>query len=152
MLDGANLYFPRPAIKLTLDVPALLALPEERAAAVAGEVGLMAGAPGPPGGEQRRRFATRLLAHLVRRTAAAAGVRALAVRSRPGPEPTQVVVAYPWRRQHAAEALGLAVAELVADIAAPAWPSGSGSAGRRCATSSPARARRCPCPTSRRWR
>ena len=119
VLDGANLYFPRPAIKLTLFVPALLALPEERAAAVAAEVGLTTGAPGTPGGEQRRRFATRLVGHLVRRTAAAAGVRALAVRSRPGPEPTQLVIAYPWRRQHAAEALGLAVAELVADLDAP---------------------------------
>ncbi|MFL6183768.1 MAG: Mur ligase, partial [Actinomycetes bacterium] len=119
VLDGANLYFPRPAIKLTLDVAALLSLPEERAAGVAGEVGLTAGAPGPPGGEQRRRFATRLLAHLVRRTAAAAGVRALAVRGRPGPEPAQVVVAYPWRRQHAAEALGRAVAALVASAADP---------------------------------
>ena len=48
VLDGANLYFPRPAIKLTLDVPGLLSLPEERVAAVAGEVGLMAGSPGPP--------------------------------------------------------------------------------------------------------
>src|SRR4029453_1933373 len=104
VLDGANLYFPRPAIKLTLDVAALLSLAEERAAAVAGEVGLMAGAPGPPGTEQRRRFATRLLAHLVRRTAAAAGVRGLAVRGRPGPAPAQVVVAYPWRRPPAAAA------------------------------------------------
>ena len=119
VLDGANLYFPRPAIKLTLDVPELLSLPEERAGAVAAEVDLTAGSPGPPGGEQRRRFATRLLAHLVRRTAAAAGVRALAVRSRPGPEPTQVVVAYPWRRQHAAEALGRAVAELAATLDVP---------------------------------
>jgi cyanophycin synthetase len=68
VLDGPNLYFPRPAIKLTLDVAGLLGLPEERAAA--------------------------------------SGVRALAVRSRPGPDPTQVVVAYPWRRLHAAEALG----------------------------------------------
>jgi cyanophycin synthetase len=85
VLDGANLYFPRPAVKLTLDVPGLLSLPEERAAAVAAEVGLTAGSPGPAGGEQRRRFATRLLAHLVRRIAAAAGVRAPAVRSRPGP-------------------------------------------------------------------
>ena len=50
VLDGANLYFPRPAIKLTLEVPGLLSLPEERVAAVAGEVGLMAGSPGPPGG------------------------------------------------------------------------------------------------------
>ena len=119
VLDGANLYFPRPAIKLTLDVPELLSLPEEQAGAVAAEVDLTAGSPGPPGGEQRRRFATRLLAHLVRRTAAAAGVRALAVRSRPGPEPTQVVVAYPWRRQHAAEALGRAVAELAATLDVP---------------------------------
>jgi cyanophycin synthetase len=119
VLDGANLYFPRPAIKLTLDVPELLWLPEERAGAVAAEVDLTAGSPGQPGGEQRRRFATRLLAHLVRRTAAAAGVRALAVRSRPGPEPTQVVVAFPCRRRHAAEALGRAVAELAAAIDAP---------------------------------
>src|SRR5215204_774983 len=103
VLDGANLYFPRPAIKLTLAVPGLLSLPEERAAAVAGEVGLMAGSPGPPGGEQRRRFATRLLAHLIRRTAAAAGVRALAVRSRPGPGPAQRV-----------EAAGAAVAQVEA--------------------------------------
>jgi len=119
VLDGANLYFPRPAIKLTLDVAGLLALPEEAAAAAAAAAGLTAAAPGSPGGEQRRRFAIRLLAHLVRRTAAAAGVPALAVRSRPGPEPTQVVVAYPWRRQQAAEALGLAVAELAAAAGAP---------------------------------
>jgi cyanophycin synthetase len=119
VLDGANLYFPRPAIKLTLDVAGLLALPEELAAAAAGRAGLAGGQPGAPGSEQRRRFATRLLAHLVRRAAAAAGVRALAVRSRPGPEPTQVVVAYPWRRQHAAEALGRAVAGLAAAVDAP---------------------------------
>jgi cyanophycin synthetase len=121
VLDGANLYFPRPAIKLTLDVTRLLGLPEPEAAAVAARAGLagrtFGGAAGPPGSEQRRRFATRLLAHLVRRTAAAAGVRALAVRSRPGPEPGQVVVAYPWRRLHAAEALGRAVAALAAEPA-----------------------------------
>jgi cyanophycin synthetase len=34
VLDGPNLYFPRPAIKLTLDVGGLLGLPEERAAAL----------------------------------------------------------------------------------------------------------------------
>ena len=131
VLDGANLYFPRPTIKLTLAVPGLLSLPEGQAAAVAGEVGLTAGSPGPPGGEQRRRFATRLLAHLVRRTAAEAGVRALAVRSRPGPEPAQLVVAYPWRRQHAAEALGRAVAELVASMGTPGLAERLEEAGAR---------------------
>jgi cyanophycin synthetase len=147
VLDGANLYFPRPAIKLTLDVPALLSLPGERAAAVAGEVGLTAAAPGPPGGEQRRRFATRLLAHLVRRTAAAAGVRALAVRSRPGPEPTQVVVAYPWRRQHAAEALGRAVAELVAGIDAPGLAERVGQRGAALRDVEPGPGPSLPVPT-----
>ena len=131
VLDGANLYFPRPTIKLTLAVPGLLSLPEGRAAAVAGDVGLTAGSPGPPGGEQRRRFATRLLAHLVRRTAAEAGVRALAVRSRPGPEPAQLVVAYPWRRQHAAEALGRAVADLVASMGTPGLAERLEEAGAR---------------------
>jgi cyanophycin synthetase len=116
VLDGPNLYFPRPAIKLTLDVGGLLGLPEERAAAL----DAAAGPPGPPASEQRRRFVTRLLARLTRRAAAAAGVRALAVRSRPGPEPAQVVVAYPWRRLHAAEALGRAVADLAAAAAAGA--------------------------------
>src|ERR671914_1891571 len=48
VLDGANLYFPRPAIKLTLEVPELLSLPEERAAAAAGVRALAcAAAPAP---------------------------------------------------------------------------------------------------------
>jgi cyanophycin synthetase len=137
VLDGANLYFPRPAIKLTLEVPGLLSLPEERAAAVAVEVELAAGPAGPPGGEQRRRFAARLLAHLVRRTAAAAGVRALAVRSRPGPEPTQLVAAYPWRRKLAAKALGRAVAELAASMGTPGLAERVEAAGAAVAAAEP---------------
>ena len=35
VLDGANLYFPRPAVKLTLDLSGLLALDEDQARAVA---------------------------------------------------------------------------------------------------------------------
>jgi len=165
VLDGPNLYFPRPAIKLTLDVSELLALPEAEVAAIAaraalpgfaGEPGSSAGtaAPGGPGGpgrpagtaapggpegagpgpegapagpgpagrpgsEQRRRFVARLGAHLVRQTAAAAGVGRLAVRGRPGPEPAQVVLAWPWRRRTAAEALGEEVAVLVQGLPGP---------------------------------
>src|SRR5919204_5796964 len=103
VLDGANLYFPRPAVRLTLDVSALLGLAEPDAAAVAAGAGRPGERAGAPGSEQRRRFAARLAAHLLRRTAAAAGVARLAVRGRPGPAPAQVVVAYPWRRRHAAE-------------------------------------------------
>lgn len=56
-----------------------------------------------------------MAARLTWRLAAASGVR-LAVRSRPGPEPDQIVVAFPWRRRGAAEALGREVAPILHDI------------------------------------
>jgi cyanophycin synthetase len=146
VLDGPNLYFPRPAIKLTLDVAELLALPETEVAALGGEAGPAADpgsarrpadpgaagraadpgaaraparpAPaGPPASERRRRFVARLGARLARETAAAAGMGRLAVRARPGPEPAQVVLAFPWRRRNAAEALAEEVAALVEALA-----------------------------------
>src|ERR671930_1005619 len=111
VLDGPNLYFPRPAIKLTLDVGAWLALPEARVERVAS--GLSIGVrPGRPSTEQRRRAVARLAASLAARLATATGVR-LAVRARPGPEPEQIVVAYPWRRRAAAEAAGRELADLL---------------------------------------
>lgn len=114
VLDGPNLYFPRPAIKLTLGVGGWLALPEERMAAAIERAG-SGGRAGGPGSDQRRRAVARLAATLTRRLARASGVR-LAVRSRPGPEADQVVVAFPWRRREAAETLGRAAASLLEDM------------------------------------
>ncbi|MGA9159855.1 MAG: Mur ligase, partial [Actinomycetota bacterium] len=102
VLDGPNLYFPRPAVKLTIAVGVWLEVPEERVAAALERVGVR-GSPGRPGSEQRRRTVARLTARLTSRLATESRVR-LAVRSRPGPEPDQVVVAFPWRRRGAAEA------------------------------------------------
>ena len=117
VLEGPNIYFPRPAIKLTLAVGGWLRLSEEEAAAVAGRIGLARSSrPGAPGSGQRVRFAARAAAHLTRMLATATETR-LAVRSRPGPEADQVVVAFPWRRRTAAEALGKEVAELVQQAA-----------------------------------
>src|ERR671930_1077687 len=110
VLDGPNLYFPRPAIKLTLDVGEWLALPEARVERVASGLGIGV-RPGRPSTEQRRRAVARLAASLAARLATATGVR-LAVRARPGPEPEQIVVAYPWRRRAAAEAAGRELADL----------------------------------------
>jgi len=166
VLDGPNLYFPRPAVKLTLDVSALLALPEAEAAAAAGRAALPrlarqpeaggatapGGAPagpgpaGRPGTEQRRRFAARLAAHLVRRTAAAAGVHRLAVRGRPGPGPAEVVLAWPWRRRNAAEALGEEVATLVAELAAPGLAERVRAAGDRLRAVAPGPGPSLPAP------
>ncbi|HET7236328.1 MAG TPA: Mur ligase family protein [Actinomycetota bacterium] len=111
VLNGPNLYFPRPAIKLTLGVGGWLAAPEERVATAIERAGSN-GRAGPPNSDQRRRAVARLAAHLTRRLARASGVR-LAVRSRPGPETDQVVVAFPWRRRGAAEALGREAAALL---------------------------------------
>jgi cyanophycin synthetase len=113
VLEGPNIYFPRPAIKLTLSVDGWMELSEGHAAAVARRIGVpRSSRPGAPGSGQRLRFAARAAAHLTRALANATGTR-LAVRSRPGPEPSQIVVAFPWRRRTAAEALGNEVAELV---------------------------------------
>src|SRR5262245_38849 len=116
VLDGPNLYFPRPAIKLTLDAEGWLALPEDRVDSALSRAGLR-GRAGRPGSDQRRRTIARLAARLTGRLAAASGVR-LAVRGRPGPSAEQVVVAFPWRRRAAAEALGREVAPLLDQVGA----------------------------------
>src|SRR5262245_65631900 len=92
VLDGPNLYFTRPAIKLTLDVAPWLEASEERVERLAERVRLKGleqeqrrPRPGQPGTEHRRRFVARLAAHVTRALAAAAGTHR-AVRSRPGPE------------------------------------------------------------------
>jgi cyanophycin synthetase len=108
VLDGPNLFFPRPAVKLTLAAPAWLEMTEDRFARALDRVGSN-GRSGRPGSEQRRRAVGRMASTITRRLAAASGVR-LAVRARPGPEAEQIVIAFPWRHRAAAEALGREVA------------------------------------------
>jgi cyanophycin synthetase len=125
VLDGPNLYFSRPAVKLTLAVPGWLDMSEARAASLAAKIGLPGAEPegsakarvrpGNPGSQHRLRFVARLGAHVTRSIAAAAGT-ALAVRSRLGPESDRVVVAFPWRRRGSAEALGSEVADVFGAI------------------------------------
>src|SRR5439155_5960375 len=109
------LYFTRPAVKVTLSVPDWLGVDESHVATAASRLGLPGAGrdggvrPGPPGTEQRRRFVVRIAAHVTRALAGATGTN-LAVRARIGAEPDQIVVAFPWRRRGAAEALGREVA------------------------------------------
>jgi cyanophycin synthetase len=113
VLEGPNLYFPRPAIKLTIAVPGWLALPEEGFERAAARIGASPKA-GRPGSEQRRRSTARIASGVTRRLAEATGVR-LAVRARPG-ERDWIVLAYPWRRRGAAEALGREIASLLGAV------------------------------------
>jgi len=113
VLEGPNLYFPRAAIKLTLDVTALSEADEERVARLARRIGLRNVRPGGARSGFRQRFAARAVGRLVRQVATEAGTGRLAVRVRPTQDPQRLVVAYPWRSRGRAEALGRAVAEVL---------------------------------------
>jgi cyanophycin synthetase len=122
VLDGPNVYFTRPSVKLTLEVGPWLRAPARSVEAAARRAGLRGVSgegtrvrPGSPRSQQRRRFVVRMAAHLTRELARAAGSR-LAVRGRSGPEPEEVIVAYPWRRRTTAEALGREVAMVMETV------------------------------------
>jgi cyanophycin synthetase len=112
VLDGPNLYFPRPAVKLTVEVAGWLRASPDTVRRASERLGLRL-APGAAGSQQRLRVVARIATTLVRRLAGAAGARRLAVRGRPG-EAGTIVVAFPWRRRGAAEALARAAAEALA--------------------------------------
>src|SRR6266508_1869523 len=61
MLDGANLYFARAAVRLTLDVSALTDAPAPAAKAYAAALGLGTTRPGRAGTGLRQRFAYRVI-------------------------------------------------------------------------------------------
>jgi cyanophycin synthetase len=113
ILDGPNLYFPRPAVKVTLDLTRLVDLPVDDALRLAAGLGVRDPRPGPAGTGFRQRFAARAVARLVRQVATEAGTSRLPVRARPDRDVHRLVVAYPWRHRSRAEALGHAVAEVV---------------------------------------
>ncbi len=113
VLEGPNLYFPRAAIKLTLDVSGLAAVSTESARRFAGRIGLRNARPGEPETGFRQRFTVRAVARLVRAIASESGTSRLAVRVRPTSDPHQIVVAFPWRHRGRAQALGRAVAEVL---------------------------------------
>lgn len=106
VLDGANLYFPRPAVKLTLDLSSVLDADDARVIAMATQLGVRDARPGAPGTGLRQRFAAKLVVLLLRRIAQESGTSRLAVRSRPVADPQLLVIAYPWHHRERAEALG----------------------------------------------
>lgn len=119
VLEGPNLYFPRAAVKLTLDVTTIVEAPEETALRLARRIGLRTTRPGAPGSGFRQRFAMRAVARLVRAIAGESGTTRLAVRVRPTSDPDRLVVAYPWRHRGRATSLGRAVADALDALPTP---------------------------------
>ena len=118
LLDGPNLYFPRPAAKVTLDLTQLLGLPTADARDLGTELGLGTARPGNAGSVFRQRFAIRLMTQIVRRLARLGGVTRLAVRTRAGQAVSDLVVAYPWRNSGRAVALAYGLARVLDSVAA----------------------------------
>jgi cyanophycin synthetase len=115
-LEGPNLYFPRPAIKLTIAIPGWLRATAPRLERMTVEMNAPWNLhPGERATDQRRRFTARVGAHVTRQVAHAAGTR-LAVRGRPGPEADQIVIAFPWRKRGTAEALAREVPGILSDL------------------------------------
>ncbi|MFB9312136.1 Mur ligase family protein [Nocardioides plantarum] len=113
VLEGPNLYFPRAAIKLTLDIGGLSEASEETARRFATRIGLKNARPGDPGSGFRQRFALRAVGRLVRAVAQESGTSRLGVRVRSTSDAHQVVVAFPWRHRTRAQEMGHAVGEVL---------------------------------------
>ena len=137
VLEGPNLYFPRAAIKLTLDVSAIVDADTETALRLARRIGLRTSRPGDAGSGFRQRFALRAVERLVRAIATEAGSKRLAVRVRPTSDPHVLVVAFPWRNRGRAQALGSAVAHAIDALPTPALESAVGEAAREVADAEP---------------
>ena len=113
VLEGPNLYFPRAAIKLTLDVSTLASASDRTAIAFGRRIGLARSRPGAPGSGFRARFAARAVERLVRAVAREAGTSRLAVRVRSTGDPERLIVAYPWKYRERSQALGAAVGDVL---------------------------------------
>ncbi len=106
VLEGPNLYFSRPAIKIIADCPGYLGADEKTLQAIARRLGMRGVRPGAPDSEQRQQAVMRLVAQVVRRIAVESGRTTLGVRVRAGGSRDQVVVAFPWRWRGRGLALG----------------------------------------------
>jgi len=117
VLEGPNLYFPRPAIKIIIGCPGYLGVDDRTFRAVSASLGMRVVRPGAPDSDQRQRAVMRLVAQAVHRIAAASGTTRLGVRVRTGASRDEVVVAFPWRWRGRGlalgESLGLALTALL---------------------------------------
>lgn len=118
LLEGPNLYFPRPAVKVTLELPGYLAASADEVRAVCAALGLRRASPGAPGSEQRQRLLLRVVEKAARALAAEAGTRRLGIRTRPKSETAVVVCAFVWRHRGRAEVLGASIGPVLADLLA----------------------------------
>ena len=116
VLEGPNLYFPRPAGKITIELPGYFDVDTERLQRVGGQLHLRRRAPGAPGSAVRQQYVMSLVERVVRLIARETGTARLGVRVRSAGE-SGLVVAFALhhrgRVQLLADALGSALEALL---------------------------------------
>ncbi|MCD4525833.1 Mur ligase family protein [Nocardioides sp. cx-173] len=137
VLEGPNLYFPRAAIKLTLDISALAAASEETALRFATRIGLKNARPGAPESGFRQRFALRAVARLVRAVAQESGTSRLGVRVRPTSDQHRIVVAFPWTHRERAQEMGRAIGDVLDSLLSKDIDTAVSAAAARVSASEP---------------
>jgi cyanophycin synthetase len=140
VLEGPNLYFPRAAIKLTLDVSSLAAASDGTAQRFATRIGLKNARPGSPESGFRQRFALRAVGRLVRAVAQESGTSRLAVRVRPTSDQHQIVVAFPWAHRERAQEMGRAIGDVLDSLLSTDIEAAVGAAAERVAAAAPGEA------------
>jgi len=117
VLDGPNLYFARPAIKVSLHLHGYLAMRRTEAEALARRLGMRNARPGRRGTALRQRFVMRVIRTVTKRVGSEIGVGRLGVRVRAGQTVEDVVIAFPWahrtRGHIAGEQIGAILAALL---------------------------------------
>ena len=141
VLEGPNLYFTRPAVKVTLSAPGYLASETAPLKALAAGVGMRRSSPGAPHSDQRQRFTMRLVERAVRLLARGSGISRLGVRARAGRTVDDIVVAFVWRSRGRGQALGEVLEETLFAWLRGEDPAAAAEAGAQRVVSAPAGAR-----------
>ncbi|MDO5503913.1 MAG: tetratricopeptide repeat protein [Actinomycetia bacterium] len=105
VLEGPNLYFRRPAVKIVLDVAPITGAATEQLRAICREMGWSA-RPGEANSQARQRFAARLAERALRLLARRSGITRVGIRSRPGETLDEVVIAAVWAHRGRGQAAG----------------------------------------------
>lgn len=119
VLEGPNLYFSRPAIKVSLMLPGYLQMRRTDCEALAARLGMRSARPGKRGTALRQRFVMRVMRNVTRRVGSEIGAGRLGVRVRAGRDPEHAVLAFPWAHRNRARVAGEQIAEVLAALTDP---------------------------------